>query len=46
MMGVPQKPKQGRLENICNRIKVKNKFIRICYTQLKVLNATIMWTLE
>ena len=44
-MGVSQKPKQGRLENICNRKKAKKEFI-ICYMQLKVFNATIMWTLE
>ena len=29
-MGVSQKPKQGRLENICNRKKAKKEFIRIC----------------
>ena len=37
--GISKKPLQGKLENICNRIKMKREFTRICYMQLKLLNA-------
>ena len=39
MIGVPKKPEQGKLETICNRVKMKREFIRICCMQLKLLNA-------
>ena len=39
MIGVPKKPEQGKLENVCNRVKMKREFIRICCIQLKLLNA-------
>ena len=38
-MGVSTKPLQERLENICNRIKIKREFPRICCLQLKLLNS-------
>ena len=39
MIGVSKKPEQGKLETICNRVKMKREFIRICCMQLKLLNA-------
>ena len=39
MMYVSKKSKQGKLENICNRIKMKQEFTRICCMQLKLVNA-------
>ena len=39
MMYVSKKSKQGKLENICNGIKMKKVFIRICCMLLKLLNA-------
>ena len=38
-MGVSKKPYQEKLETICNRIKMKREFIRICCMLLKLLNA-------
>ena len=38
MMGVPKKPQQGKLENICDKIKMKREFIRICCMQLNLPN--------
>ena len=40
MMGISKKPQQGKLENICNRIRMKREFISICCMQLKLLKAT------
>ena len=39
MMGVSKKPQQGKLENICNTIKMNREFTRSCCKQLKLLNA-------
>ena len=39
-MNMPEKPSQGKLENIYNRIKMKRGFFVICCIQLKLLNAT------
>ena len=38
MMDVSKKPYHGKLENICNRIKIKREFTGICCMQLKLLN--------
>ena len=40
MMDVSKKPLQGKVENICNRIKMKREFISICCMQLKLFVAT------
>ena len=36
---------EGKLENICNRIKLKREFTRICFMRLKPLNPT-KYTME
>ena len=39
MMDVSKKPLQGKVENICNRVKMKREFVRVCCMQLKLLSA-------
>ena len=40
MMGESKKPQQEKLENICDRIKMKREFTSVCCMQLKLLNAS------